>query len=189
MKQWIAEGRAFVCPRQAPDVNTMQLGLAFLDAGVKHRAFIQARYQDLMHEDQPHKLEDCLDLFSERETDVLRKLVAKLKSAGIGLFVFGSVAWEKISTVSYRTKDSDLDILCDVTTMNDLRLVMEAFSEADYQLPFSIDGEVRFPEGRCVNWLELLAVLDCDETTEVLVKDETRVYMSTVRALLEPSYA
>lgn len=189
MKQWIAEGRAFVCPRQAPDANTMQLGLAFLDAGVKHRAFIQARYQDFLHEEPPHQLEDCLDLFSEREAVVLRKLVEKLKSVGIPLFVFGSVAWEKVSGASYRTEKSDLDILCDVTTMNDLRFVTEAFSEADYQLPFSIDGEIRFPEGRCVNWLELLAVLDCDAPVEVLVKDEMRVYMSTVRALLEHSYA
>ena len=49
VKQWIAEGRAFVCPRQNPRSQTMQLGLAFVDKGIKHRAFLQASYQDQHH--------------------------------------------------------------------------------------------------------------------------------------------
>ncbi len=189
VKHWIAEGRAFVCPRQNPRSNTMQLGLAFVDNGIKHRAFLQARYQDILRGDTPHELIDCLGLFNDNEAAVLRRLVEKLKSGGFSLYVFGSVAWEKISGKPYRTDRSDLDLLCDVATLQDVRYVTDAFASAELELPFSIDGELRFPKDECVNWREVVTALAHHDELEVLIKGETGVYMSSLDSLLEASYA
>lgn len=189
VKQWIATGRAFVHSRQSACTTTLQLGLAFVDRGVKHRAFIQTRYQDVLRIDPPHKLEDCLSMFSEQESIALQHLIFKLKSAGFIPHVFGSVAWEKISGEPYRTTMSDLDLLCDVATLKDVSFVTAAFAEADSELPFSIDGELRFSNDRCVNWREVLAALELDDEMEVLVKGETGVFMSHLYDLLELSYA
>ena len=189
VKQWIAEGKAFVCPRQNPQSNTMQLGLAFVDNGIKHRAFLQARFQDVLRSEEPHELVDCLGMFGEKEAMVLRLLIEELKAAGFPLYVFGSVAWEKISGKPYRTDKSDLDLLCDVTTIQDLRFVTNAFAAADRELPFSIDGELRFPKDHCVNWREVVAALEHHDELEVLVKGETGVAMSSLDSLLEASYA
>jgi len=189
VKQWIGEGKAFVCPRQNPRSNTMQLGLAFVDNGIKHRAFLQARYQDILHGDTPHQLIDCLDLFNDQEATILRQLVEKLNSGGFSLYVFGSVSWEKISGKPYRTERSDLDLLCDVATLQDVRYVTDAFAAADLDLPFSIDGELRFPNDECVNWREVVAALSHHDELEVLIKGETGVYMSSLDVLLQASYA
>ena len=189
VKQWIAEGRAFVYPRQNLRANLMQLGLAFVDGGIKHRAFIQVRHQDVLCGDSPHKLEDILDMFAKTEAEVLRRLVETLNSAGLPIYVFGSVAWEMISGRPYRTAKSDLDLLCDVETLQDLRIVTEAFTSADLNLPFNIDGELRFTNDNCANWREVSAALSHHDEMEVLVKGETGVFMSTLDKLLEFTYA
>lgn len=189
VKQWILEGRPFVCPRQNPRSHDLQLGLAFVDGGVKHRAFIQASYQDILRGDSPYKLEDSLDVFSQSETEVLRTLVEELKAAGLSIYVFGSVAWEKMSGRPYRTSKSDLDLLCDVATLQDVWLVTKAFASADRELPFNIDGELRFVNDDCANWREVTAALDHHDEIEILVKGETGVYLSTLHSLLEFEYA
>lgn len=167
----------------------MQLGLAFVDNGIKHRAFLQARYQDVLRSDTPHELVDCLDLFGQKESAVLCHLAEKLKAVGCPVYVFGSVAWEKISGKPYRTEKSDLDLLCDVSTLQDIKLVTDSFAAADRELPFSIDGELRFPNDDCVNWREVVAALAHHDELEVLIKGETGVYMSSLDTLLEASYA
>jgi phosphoribosyl-dephospho-CoA transferase len=189
VKQWLSEGRAFVCPRQNLRSDLMQLGLVFVDGGIKHRAFIQARYQDVLRGDSPHRLEDVLDMFAKSEADVLRGLVETLNSAGLPIYVFGSVAWEKISGKPYRTDKSDLDLLCDVETFLDLRIVIDAFNAADINLPFNIDGEIRFVNDDCANWREVSAALGHHDEMEVLVKGETGVFMSTLDKLLKFTYA
>jgi phosphoribosyl-dephospho-CoA transferase len=189
VKQWIAEGRAFVCPRQNHRSNVLQLGLTFVDDGVKHRAFIQAGYQDVLRGDSPHNLEYALGMFPENEADDLRDLVAELKTAGFPIYVFGSVAWEIISGRPYRTSKSDLDLLCDVETLQDVRFVTEAFASADQKLPFNIDGELRFANDDCANWREVRAALGHHDEMEILVKGERGVYMSTLDSLLEFTYA
>lgn len=167
----------------------MLLGLAFVDREVQHRALIQVRYHDVMRGNSPYSLGDCLCMFAEPEARILRELAATLQSAGFPVYVFGSVAWEKISGKSYRTEKSDLDLLCDVETLQDVRFVIDALAAADRELPFSIDGELRFPQDDCVNWREVMAALDRDDAMEVLVKGEAGVFMSTLDRLLEPSYA
>lgn len=189
VQQWIAEGMAFVCPRQNHRSNTLQLGLAFVDNGIKHRAFLQVRYQDVLRSEAPHELTDCLDLFNEGEAAVLRQLIKKLKSGGLPLYVFGSVAWEKISRKFYRTDKSDLDLLCDVATLQEVRYVTDAFAAVGLDLPFTIDGELRFPGDECVNWREVVAALAHHEELEVLVKGEAGVYMGSLDTLLEASCA
>lgn len=189
VRQWIAEGKAFVNPRQEARLGNIQLGLAFIQNGVKHRASLQANYEDILRGNPPLELSDCLDMFKREEAIVLGQLIEKLELKGLSLYVFGSVAWEKITGTSYRTDKSDLDLLCDVATMEDLRFVTNAFVEAERALPFCIDGELRFPNDDCVNWLEGLSALDHPDGMEVLVKGESGVYMGTMNSLLEPVHA
>lgn len=190
VQQWIAEGKAFVCPRQDPRAaGVLQLGLAFVDNGIKHRTSVQVRSQDLLRRASPHSLVHCLDLFGEQPALILGALADKLNAAGYPVYVFGSVAWEMIAGVPYRTDKSDLDLLCDVSTMQDVRFVTSALAAADRALPFRIDGELRFPDDACVNWREVVAALENHAAMEVLVKSERGVCMSTLDRLLEVSYA
>ena len=189
VQQWIAEGKALVCPRQDPRLSALQLGLAFIDHGVKHRAFVQVRRADVLRATSPHALVDCLDLFGEKEASTLRHLAETLRAAGFPLYVFGSVAWEMITGVPYRTASSDLDLLCDVRTLQDVRFVTNTLAAADGALPFRIDGELRFPNEACVNWREAVIAREVGDEMEVLVKGETGVSMSTLEHLLELAYA
>ena len=56
-------------------------------------------------------------------------------------------------------------------------------------MPFSIDGELRFPNDDCANWREVLAALEHHEEIEILVKGEAGVRLSNLDSLLELSYA
>ena len=185
VRQWISAGRAFVCSRQMPSSSTLQLGLAFMERGVRHRAVVQVRHKDVDLVEPPLKLDRCLPLFRESDAVMLQALVSEVSEAGCLLSVFGSVSWEMVSAESYRTPDSDLDLLCDVSTIHDLNSVIQALQKAERGLSFSLDGELRFPNDDCVNWREAAIALGRRDAMEVLVKSETGVYLGALDHLME----
>ena len=147
VREWIAAGRPFVYARQTSASPLLGLGAAIVIDGTKHRVSVMVRPQDLLRVEAPHRLNDCLPLFSNDDAMVLRCLIDGLSVGGHQLRVFGSVAWELISDQSYRTSDSDLDLLCDVQTVCDIEIVTRLLYLAERCLSFRLDGQLRFANG------------------------------------------
>lgn len=187
--EWIAAGRPLVCARQSPESLFLRLGAAIIVDGTKHRVSVMAHPQDARFVEAPHPLRDCLSRFSSGDAAILRRLDDDLRVSGHQLRVFGSVAWELISGQSYRTGDSDLDLLCDVRCLSDLEIVTRALHLAEGRLSFRLDGELRFPDGCAVNWREVATALAYVETQGVLVKSRNGIHMATLEQLLEPVHA
>lgn len=182
MHEWIAAGRAFVYPRQDGTLQTLQLGLVFIDAGVKHRALVKVDRDDVRRVDPPFHLDACLDAFSPADALILDALCAAMRASGLPLFVFGSLAWEMIAGQPYRNADSDLDLLCDVRTSAELETAVMRLHAADQQLSMRLDGELRLPGNACVNWRE--ASQACAGTTQkLLVKREHGVALQSLASL------
>lgn len=182
--EWISAERPFVYPRQTGDAQTMQLGLAFIDAGVKHLAVIQADRRDVRRIAPPLALDECLDAFGAEDALVLDDLCFAMQASRLSLFVFGSVSWEKISGQQYRHPDSDVDVLCDVATWEELEVAVARLRNAERKLSMRLDGELRLPDDACVNWREAMQALDGATTHKLLVKSETGVSLQTLDNIL-----
>lgn len=182
VNEWIAAGRPFVFPRQDDAAQRLQLGLVFIDAGVKHRALVKVDPDDVRRVDPPFRLDACLDAFSACDARILSALCLDMHASGLSLLVFGSLTWERIAGQPYRNTDSDLDLLCDVSTPAELETAVMQLRNADRQLSMRLDGELRLPDNACVNWREALQA-SVGETQQLLVKSERRVTLRSVDSL------
>jgi phosphoribosyl-dephospho-CoA transferase len=181
--KWIADARPLVVTRQdAPQAGEVQLALTLpahlgrqrLACFVKRAAVLRVR--------PPLRLSDCLARLDAPTRTVLARLEAAILSTGAELGVYGSLAWETLSAESYRHAASDIDLICDVASREQLQACLAALAAAA-QYDVAIDGEVRFPAGDAVAWRELLACRD-RPAAQVLVKGPRAVGLKPLAALL-----
>ncbi len=85
----------------------------------------------------------------------LGALDAQAKKLGIALQVFGSLAMQSLTGLSYLHADSDIDILFSPVSAAQLQSGLGLLADFSRRLP--LDGEVQFPDARAVAWKELSA--------------------------------
>jgi len=168
IRAWIAQGRPFVMARQ-PDGPGVQLGLTLPLRLGRKRLAIQIARQEIAAVLPPVRIERCLERLPEASAQAMLDLATRVAACGARIGVFGSLAWEVLTGEAYRNAESDIDIICDVTTSAQLKAVMAALGEAAGHLHCRLDGEVRMPDGLAVSWREL-AGLSTKPDTRLLVK-------------------
>lgn len=108
----------------------------------------------------------------------LSRLAADLSVAGLTVGVYGSLAWQHLTKRDYLRDGSDLDLVVEVSSMKEAGRAVRVLGEVEAKAPFRIDGEVRLPDGRAVNWREYALGND-----EVMVKAEGGVALLSRTAL------
>ena len=96
-------------------------------------------------------------------------LATAVAGCGASIGIFGSLAWEVLTGEAYRNAESDIDVICDVSTVAQLKAIMAALNETAGRLHCRLDGEVRMPDGLAASWREL-AGLAIKPGTRLLVK-------------------
>lgn len=182
---WIADGRPLVAARQAEDCPELLLGLSLPLAMARQRVALLVHADDIADVRPPLGLGDCLGGQGASEQSILLTLERTLQQAGIGLGVFGSLAWEVLSGEAYRHPESDIDVICDIANRVQLETALAALTEAAEALPCRLDGELRLPGGDAVAWRELATTYG-DRRRSVLVKGEHRVALKSLTDLLAP---
>lgn len=180
---WVALGRPLVAARQPADGGGLLLGLTLPAAEGRRRLGCRVAAADVLRVEAPLAITACLPRLDEARAVPLARLAAVLQAAGVRAGVYGSLAWECLSGEAYRHELSDVDLICDLTTLEALPPCLAALSEAEAALPCGLDGEIRFPDGAAVAWKELRAAL-AGSTAQVLVKGEAEVDLLDVEALL-----
>lgn len=101
-------------------------------------------------------------------------------AVGLDLRVYGSLAWQALTSLPSLTPTSDIDILFRPVSRNQLQAGLALLSGAEHGLP--LDGEIMFPNGDAVSWKEWLSAESA--RARVLVKTIGHVRMADPADLL-----
>lgn len=182
-RDWIAAGRPLVAARQPAGGERLLLGLSLPLALQRKRLSIEVDRCAVAEISRPISLGHCFSRLPAEQAAVLRRLEAGSATCGAGLGVFGSLAWETLSGESYRHAESDIDLICDVSTPAQCDAMLALLKQAAGALSCRLDGEIRFPDGDAVAWQEFAAQRRRPEA-RVLVKGEQDVGLRPVQDLL-----
>ncbi len=91
--------------------------------------------------------------------------IAALLRAAPGVGVFGSLAWQYATGLSYLTPSSDLDLLLTHQDRDGSEALLRRIAMVAAAAPMRIDGELVRDDGAAVQWRELF-----DGAADVLVK-------------------
>ena len=180
---WITAGRPLVAARQPAGGERLLLGLSLPSAWQRKRLSIAVDRSALAESRPPIALGHCLLRLPAAQAEILHRLDAGAAACSVRLGVFGSLAWETLSGESYRHAESDIDLICDIATLDQLDAMLALLQRAAGALPCRLDGEMRFPGGHAVAWQELAAQRSRPAAL-VLVKGEHEVALQPVQALL-----
>lgn len=113
----------------------------------------------------------------------MAQLQQDMERAGIALAVFGSLAWQIITGQPYLRGSSDIDLLFEPASREQLEQGVRLLAYHAMFLP--LDGEIVFPGGAAVSWKEWrqVAVKGGDPDNKVLVKTPDMVKLEPVGAL------
>ena len=182
-RDWIARGRPLVAARQPATAPGVLLGLTLPLHSERKRLTIKVDRSSIVAVQPAVTIARCMTLLPVDSVAVLGELESRINGRKARIGIFGSLAWEALSGEAYRHAASDIDIICDVATPAQFRLALAALQQAAVELPCSLDGEIRFPDGNAVAWREMLANLDRPNAA-VLVKGNEEVRLLPLRALL-----
>lgn len=182
-RDWIAAGRPLVAARQPADGERLLLGLSLPLALQRKRLSLAVDRSAVAEIRSPLPLGRCLPQLPAAQAAILRRLAAGADACSARLGVFGSLAWETLSGESYRHAESDIDLICDVATLEQFDTMLALLHQAADALPCRLDGELRFPGGQAVAWQEV-AALRGRPAALVLVKGEQEVGLRPLQALL-----
>jgi phosphoribosyl-dephospho-CoA transferase len=93
--------------------------------------------------------------------------------------VYGSLSWQAVSGLSYVHSGSDIDLVCEVSAPDQLPKLIQLLKTEAQKLDRRLDGEIRFPDGSAVAWLEL-ANVSGDPAAELLIKSNADTRMARV---------
>jgi len=181
---WIAAGRPLVVARQPADNADVLLGLTLPAAEGRRRIGCLVDHADMMHVRAPLSVVECLHRLADDVAAPLATLANRLAAAGVRVGVYGSLAWEALSAEIYRHLESDVDLICDVSSFAQADASVRLLAAAAARLPCRLDGEVRFPNGCAVAWREL-AVAWGNADARVLVKGNAEVGLLSLSGMLE----
>lgn len=152
--------------------------------GSKHRLALRIAASHVSSLQKPVKLVEAAGSALEPWRQGLLALDAQAKKLGISLQVFGSLAMQSLTGLSYLHADSDIDILFSPVSKVQLQAGLGLLANFSHDLP--LDGEVQFPDASAVAWKELSAYSANSSMAgmRVLTKSLHRVALLPISALL-----
>lgn len=94
-----------------------------------------------------------------------RDSIRRLVSVDPEVRVYGSLAWQHLTGLTYLNEGSDLDLLWRHRHPRELETLLRAVQVIEREAPMRIDGELVTSSGEAVHWREILV-----GTREVLAK-------------------
>lgn len=165
-KSWFARGLPAVVTRQDSDREWLALGIPLPPGECKKRIALRVPSSDIVRVSPPLPLPDVIASAPPAWRQPLTALTVSAAAIGIGLRVYGSLAWQHLTGADYLTPDSDIDLLWRPGGQPQLRAGLMLLSSWEAQSGLRADGEVWLADGLAVAWRELL-----NGATSVLVKN------------------
>jgi phosphoribosyl-dephospho-CoA transferase len=165
---WIAADRPFITRMRCQEdaVGHIPLGLPLPLANAKRRIALTIEPSLMKSIRPPPLLQDAVGALPLEFRTRVVKLSAELSSEADSVCVFGSLAWQFLTTKLYLHPKSDIDVIVAVSTIDQLYPVLQLLRDSDLTPGPRIDGEISTPRGDAVSWRELLS-----SSNYVLVKN------------------
>ena len=163
--------------------DSLGLGLALPPdpySGVKTRIPLTVYLSDIARHEPPLAFAAVANTMPSEWQDACTDLQDELIAAQLELRVYGSVALQAITGLSYLTATSDIDVLFSPRTDAQLQQGLHLLQTHAQRLP--LDGEIVFPSGRAVAWKEWADAVR--NSHKVMVKSMANLNLMSVDALL-----
>ena len=148
--------------------------------GAKRRIALQADAGDVARSAPPLSIADRI-VHAALPSAWRRAFIAlAARATGLDVRVYGSLSWQALTHLPCVTPTSDIDLLFQPQTEQQLHAGLALLSAAQADLP--LDGEIAFPTGQAVAWKEWLLAVHGE--ARVLVKQEDGVRLLDTHALL-----
>jgi phosphoribosyl-dephospho-CoA transferase len=153
---WVDRGWPLIVRRPAPgDGDGLPLGLPLPPSAGKRRIALQMAADDIVATTALPTLVECIDMAPTAWQLSLRELATHARAYGVEARVFGSLAWQRLTGLTYLSPGSDLDIVWTLPPRNRLSWFLSDLADIDSRAPIRIDGELLRADGAGVNWREL----------------------------------
>jgi len=163
---WAGRGWPLVARRAMPgDTVGVALGLPLPPFAGKRRLSFLMQPDDIVSTAPPLELSVTINVAPESWRHTLDQVADLASRHGVEARVFGSLAWQTLTGLTYLTASSDLDILLPIRRSSDLAQLTTELATIEAAAPMRLDGELVRDDGVGVNWREIHAC-----AREVLVK-------------------
>lgn len=153
---WVDRGWPLIVRRPAPgDGGGLPLGLPLPPSAGKRRIAVQMAADDIVATIPLPTLAECVDTAPAAWQLSLRELANHARAYGVEARVFGSLAWQRLTGLTYLSPGSDLDIVWTLPDRHRINWFLSDLAEIDSRAPVRIDGELLRADGAGVNWREL----------------------------------
>jgi phosphoribosyl-dephospho-CoA transferase len=187
VRNWAAHGWPLVVRRPAPcDAQKIgvPLGLPLPPTAGKRRVSVVVPADAITSIEPPPRLATLRNVAPDAWRATIGTLDSIARRHHVGCRVFGSLAWQGLTGLSYLSEHSDLDLLFDLPKATNVLGALEALladiAMCDAFAPMRIDGEVIRMDGAGANWRELHAA-----NGDVVVKMSTNVVLASARVFAE----
>jgi phosphoribosyl-dephospho-CoA transferase len=156
VRAWFARGRPAVACRCAPRADgAVALGVALPPGGALRRIALLVRGDAVARIAPPLPLAAALPAAPAAWRAPLEALGCDAARAGLGVRVYGSLAWQRLTGERYLGAASDVDLLLAVRDAAELRRALRLLRPRAAADAPRLDGELLLPGGRGVAWREL----------------------------------
>ncbi len=156
---WAERGWPLIVRRALPDETEegLPLGLPLPPSAGKRRIAVQIRHGDIVSVAALPDLADAMASAPPAWQACLRELIAAGDRHGVQPRVFGSLAWQHLTGLSYLGPASDLDLIWPLPRRERIGALLADLARIEARAPMRLDGELVRADGAGVNWRELHA--------------------------------
>jgi phosphoribosyl-dephospho-CoA transferase len=162
-------------PSGSDPVDRIALGLPLPPSAGKRRLALYLAPEVLGEPTPP----PCLATAAASAPSAWEATIARLVALSPGVRVFGGLAWQALTGLTYLGPTSDLDLLWPLPPGDEVEVLLAEIAAVEAEAPVRLDGELIRADGAAANWRELAAGGD------VLVKRLDGVAIATRSGFIE----
>ena len=154
--EWASHGWPLIVRRPMPgEGSRVPVGLPLPPSEGKRRIALQVRFADIASAAPLPLLSEVMGLAPQSWRPTLRQLVELAQKYQVRCGVFGSLAWQRLTGLTYVGLGSDLDIVWPLPHRALITQFVADVAEIESHAPMRLDGELTREDGAGVSWREL----------------------------------
>lgn len=165
LADWAGVGRPFVQRAGIAPEGMVLLGWCPPPGTGPRRVGFAAPASAILGRHRPPHLGDAIGTAPEAWQGRLRQMLAEGQALGLGLRIYGSLAWSAFTGLPYLREGSDLDLLIEGWGRGDPTRETAFLTGLQTHITPRIDGEIVLPTGEAISWREMLGT-----TPQVLLR-------------------
>jgi phosphoribosyl-dephospho-CoA transferase len=180
LQGWADCGWPLIARRPLPgEAGGYALGLPLPPSAGKRRIAVNMRCEDIDSVALLPRLSETIGSAPTSWEGSMQRLNLLAERYDIEARVFGSLAWQWLTGLTYLSPGSDLDIVWTLPQREHIGAFLADIAEIETQAPMRLDGELIRADGSGVNWRELHA-----GSKDLALKTPTDVQLCSYEAFI-----